>query len=93
MLATAVNNGTAGPLAFEHLDGLQNTRAQAGITGGRRHPRTQDQLIQDLGQSGDTNSVMSPPSQRTASWTSSRCHAASASTCAAPRRTAGEPLG
>ena len=33
------------PLTLEQLGGLQDTCAQAGITGGRRHPRTQDHLI------------------------------------------------
>jgi hypothetical protein len=32
-------------LPLEQARGLQHTRAQAGITGGRGHPRTQDHLI------------------------------------------------
>ena len=33
------------PLTLEQVGGLQDTCAQAGIAGGRRHPRTQDHLI------------------------------------------------
>ena len=33
------------PLTLEHLSGVQDTCAQAGITGARRHPRTQDHPI------------------------------------------------
>jgi hypothetical protein len=33
------------PLPPEQVSGLQDTYAQAGITGGRRHPRTQDHPI------------------------------------------------
>ena len=33
------------PLTLEQVRGLQDTGAQAGITGGRRHPRSQDHLI------------------------------------------------
>ena len=33
------------PLTLEQVGGLQDTVAQAGIAGGRRHPRTQDHLI------------------------------------------------
>ena len=33
------------PLTLEQLRGLQDTCAQPGVTGRRRHPRTQDHLI------------------------------------------------
>ena len=55
----------------------------------RAHKITRSRI---WGQIGDSNNVMSPPSQRIASWTSSRCHAASASTCAATQRTTDEPV-
>ena len=33
------------PLALQYVGGLQDARAQAGIAGGRGHPRTHDHLI------------------------------------------------
>ena len=39
------------PLPFEHFGSLQDTCAQAGVTGGRCHPRTQDHLTKTLGPS------------------------------------------
>src|SRR5271163_1785757 len=90
--ATPVNNGTAGR--------SRSSRSMACRTRARKPASPAAEATRALkitrsntwGQIGVSNRVM-PPSQRIASWTSPRCHAASASTCAAPRRTTDEPVG